>query len=359
MCATLAILKEWTHFQTSKCFTMTVEPVEYRSIRTHKVLGIVLTVTFILLGYLISDWIFPSNSDNVYLLITIYLGLPLTIALVGVVIGSNAKGQIVYNSPNWYPEPVQLLPDEAAKIERRYLRKFVRLVPNGHFWLFYTPLLLLLGQLILPLYTLEFAPQYIPLVALLFSISLGALFVSALLLGMLATSNKASEDFKVPLIRESVWLARLQAKLPGVESTRVVLDKAEIGEFRIYQNPRIFIRLASLGDKAYIEVWTGELRAIDSILCRLHKSESTPQIAWWWVANDRLFRKFVDNDKEGYYVTYPVPSKIDEVGVRDVDLLTMNAISIIYREWLRTHGTDSAIIEILKQMNVNLSETND
>jgi hypothetical protein len=284
----------------------------------------------------------------------IYLGLPLIIALIGVVIGSNAKEQIVYNNPNWYHEPVQLLPDEAAKIERRYLREYIRLVPNGHFWLFYIPLLLLLGQLTLPLYTLEFTPQYIPLVAPLFAISLAALFASCLLLGMLASSNEASDDFKVPLIREAVWLARRQEKMPGVKSARIVLDKAEIGRFRVYENPRIFIRLAGLEDKAYIETWTGELRAIDSLLCRLHKSESTPQIAWWWVANDRIFRKFVGDDKDGYYVTFPVPSKLDDVGVKDVDVLTMNAISIIYREWLRINGPDSAIIEILKQMNVTL-----
>jgi len=301
-----------------------------------------------------SDWIFPSNSDNIFLILTIYLGLPLIIAFVGIIIGSHAKGQIIYHAPDWEYKPFQMDIEEVSKLERRYLREYVRLAPNGYFWLFYAPLLILLGQITLPLYAIQIDTQFIPLVTPIFAFSLSLLFILSTLLGMLATSNAASDDFKVPLIREAVWLCRKQSKIPGVETARVILDKAEIGAYRVYDNPRIFLRLSGLSESAYIETWTHELRAIDSILCRLHSFDETPQIVWWWVARDRMFRKYVGDDNEGYYVKFPVQSNIEEYGVRDIDLLTKNAVAILYREWFKTHERDSAIADILNQLNAKL-----
>jgi hypothetical protein len=228
----------------------------------------------------------------------------------------------------------------------------MRLTPNGHFWLFYLPLLILLGIITLPIYAAEVDTQIIPYVAPVFSISLAALFLTSGLLGFLASSNEASEDFQVPLFREAVWLARIQSTLPGVTSVRIVVDKAEVGEYRVYDNPRTFIRLEELDSSAYIETWTRELRAIESILCKYQVSDTTPQVVWWWVAQDRIFRKYVGDDKEGYYVKFPVKS--NEYGVKDVEILSKNAIAIVYRESLKNKGDNSTIVEILKALNALL-----
>jgi hypothetical protein len=333
---------------------MTEEQIIYKSIRTHQLLGIIIVITLIPLGMIISDWAFPTNSSNLLLLLVVYLGLPLIVTLVGVIIGSHAKGQIEYNSPQWSFKSVQYEIDEAAKIERRHLIKFVRLAPNGYFWLFYIPLLILIGLLALPLYVSKIDPQFILYVTPVFAIALPLLFISSILLGLLATSNDASEDFHVPLIREAVWLGRKQSSIPGVESVHIVLDKASMGDFTIYDNPRTFIRLTGLGNVAYIETWSKELRAIESILCKYRQNEEKPQVVWWWVAQDRIFRKYVGDDKEGYYVKFPVQSKTEEYSVKDIELLTKNAVAIVYREWLKYNERNSTISETLNSLNASL-----
>ncbi|MGY5853688.1 MAG: hypothetical protein RTU92_09000, partial [Candidatus Thorarchaeota archaeon] len=105
--------------------------------------------------------------------------------------------------------------------------------------------------------------------------------------------------------------------------------------------------------EAYIEAWSGELGSVETVLGRLHASDDHPITSWWWMSQDRLFRKYVDQDKEGYYVKYPVPSIFDEVGVKDVALLFKNSIAIILLEWLNIHGERSDLSEILSNLGVS------
>ena len=333
---------------------MTEEQIIYKSIRIHQILSIIFVIALLPLGLFISGYIFPSYSNNLFILLVVYLVLPLIVTMIGVIIGSDAKGQIEYKYPQWDFQPMQYEIDDAARIERKHLIQFIRLAPNGHFLLFYFPLLILIGLLTFPLYSLEMAPQLTSYVTPVFAISLPILFIASALLGLLATSNEASEDFQVPLIREAVWLGRRQLSTSGVESVRIVLDKAMIGKFIVYDNPRTFIRLTGLGNSAYIETWTKELRAIESILCKYDSGDGHAQVVWWWVAQDRIFRKYVGDDQEGYYVKFPVKSNFDEYSVKDIDLLTKNAVAIVYREWLKCNDGTDTISEILNTLDASL-----
>ena len=73
---------------------------------------------------------------------------------------------------------------------------------------------------------------------------------------------------------------------------------------------------------------------------------------WWWQTRDRNFRKYVGNDQDGYYVQPPVQSLVKELGVKDVRLVTENAVAILLLEWMRIHGEDAKLKEILAKLRV-------
>jgi hypothetical protein len=167
-----------------------------------------------------------------------------------------------------------------------------------------------------------------------------------------ATSNGASEDFALPLIREALWLGNVQSKTPGISQIRLVLDKAVHEGFRIYREPRIVMRIAGFEHDAYIESWSEDLRALARVLCRLHASEGHGQVVWWWISSDRNFRKYTDAEDTGYYVRLPVPSHFKELSVRDVRLVTENAVAIILLEISRLRGESNEITSHLAKLGV-------
>jgi hypothetical protein len=218
---------------------------------------------------------------------------------------------------------------------------------------FYAPVILILLILGLPTYASIENPETAGLVLPIATILVTVLFLLSTLLGFLATSNDASEDFNLPLLREAIWIAEQQSNVPGVSYVRVVLDMAEIEEYRIYRNPRVIIRMAGIERAAYIESWSEEKGALSQLMCRLYPEDSKEDIIWWWLSEDRYFRKFVGGDDEGYSVKYPVPSKAKELGVKDVRLVTMNAVAIILRERQRMHGNDEELTKLLLSLGIS------
>ncbi|MGY5854284.1 MAG: hypothetical protein RTU92_12005, partial [Candidatus Thorarchaeota archaeon] len=204
---------------------MSEEVVVYKSIQGTKIAAALLAIILAPLAYFTATWIFPSQITQQGLIFMIFLGLPLLITAIGIFLGSSAKDAIEYNAPEWEHEPIQLSIDDAKNLTKTYRQKYRRLAPNGYFWYFYTPLLLILASIGVPLYASLVDMNYIDYVAPFFTIALPLLFVTSALLGLLASSNAASADFTLPLIREAIWIAKHFAKINGSSSVHVLLDR--------------------------------------------------------------------------------------------------------------------------------------
>ena len=185
----------------------------------------------------------------------------------------------------------------------------------------------------------------------MFAASLSLVYAVASIGAILATSNAASDDFDILLVPETIALAKVQEKVPGISHVRIVFDKGQLEGYEIYESPRVVSRISGIEKDAYIESWSEDLHSLTRLLCRLHESDKSPQVVWWWMSRDRNFRKFVGTDEKGYYVRLPVQSRIKHPGVKDVTLVFENAVAIIILEWLQTRGANDRLSDILKELN--------
>ncbi len=332
---------------------MTSENLTLYPIRTHKAAAVILTILSGLIGYVTAMWVFPARSNNTVLIALLFMGVPFCLAVGGVLIGSAAKNAIEYNPPEWRFAPHAMRPMEAKQLAGAYMRKYARLAPNGHFVAFYAPILLLLAAVGVPLYTSQIDPGLEGLMPITLGILFALLALSSVLLGFLATSNAASRDFTLPPIREAVWVAQLQEGIRGISGVEIVFDRAEADGLVRYSGPRVVARVHPIEEDAYIQTWSDEKGAVTSIMCRLEGIDDRPSVTWWWLSRDRSFRKYVGADRNGYYVRYPVPSDFRELGVKDVRLLTENAVAILLLEWLRSREGREGIHEILRALGVD------
>lgn len=331
--------------------TMT-QAIIYRSLGAFYAALAIGTGFSLFIGYYLALLFQPTSELDWLSFLIVFLCVPVAIALLSSYIGwHQKKTNATYAAPEWELTPVQMAIEDARRLLGAYNHKYSRLVANSSYWLFFIPILLILLILALPLYSLyedSSLSGYIPLLnaiefALLFSISLFGAFR--------ATSNSASADFTLPLIREAVKLANFQAKVAGVCKVRVVLDKAEEGNFAIYDNPRVIIRIEGLETEAYVESWSDDLRAITKVLCRLHEKDGKPQVVWWWISTDRNFRKFIHPDDSGYYVKNPVKTNVSRLGVKDISLVTQNAVALIVKEYLQTREESEMLRSLLIELN--------
>ena len=272
--------------------------------------------------------------------------------LIGAFVGWKGKQAVEYSSPEWKFEPVQLKPEECKSFVRKHNRNHTRLVASGNFWFFFIPVLLIIAMFGLPLWVLYEAPWLTQYAALLEAAMLALIYLTSFAAMYLGSANSASEDFTMPLVREAAWLARKQSKVPGISHIRVVVDTAEFAGLHIHRNPRVIARISGHEKDAYIESWSEEVGAIAKMLCRLYPSDTSPQVIWWWFSGDRHFRKYVGDDKGGYYVRNPVPSRIKELGVKDVELVTENAVGLILLESLQIKGDNEAARETLSRLGI-------
>jgi hypothetical protein len=319
-----------------------------------------MTVVFLILGFgitsvlgpLISQIYLPLSFD-LFPVIVLFLGLPTLSVMFAYFIGWYTKKHIVeYSPPEWKFEPVQFKLEDVPAMVKEYHSDYSRLESRSNYWTYHLPLIVIMILFSLPFY-LSFVDSSALLIAqIIFPVGLFSNFVIAAIGAYYATSNAASEDFALPLIREALWLGKVQAETPGISQIRLVLDKAVHEDLKIYREPRIVKRIAGLEKDAYIESWSEDLRAITRVLCRLHESNEHGQVVWWWVSRDRNFRKYTDEDDTGYYVRLPVPSQIKELGVRDVRLVTENAVAIILSEVSRLRGESNEVATLLSDLGV-------
>jgi hypothetical protein len=223
-------------------------------------------------------------------------------------------------------------------------------VADSNFWTFFIPILLIIISPAMPLYSFYEDPRVIDFIPIINAYILTLLFIIAMIGAFKATSNSASADFTLPLIREAIKLAEMQSEVIGVCNVRVVLDKAEVGDLKIYSSPRVVLRIEGLEKEAYIESWSEDLRALTRVLCRLYEKDDHPQVIWWWISTDRNFRKFVHPDENGYYVKHPIAKHGRHLGVKDVSLVTQNAVALVLGEYLKTRGEVEQLRNLLKSL---------
>ncbi len=332
---------------------MMTQVIAYRSLTTFYAACMIGTGLSLLVGYYLAMLFQPTTQLDWLSFLGVFLGLPVVVAFISFYIGwRQKKGIVKYNAPDWDLKPVQMTIEDARSLPRKYNRKYSRLVANSNFWSFFIPILLIVLIMALPLYSFYEGDGLSGYIPLLNAVLLVVLFSVTLVGAFRATSNSASTDFTLPLVREAVRLADLQGRVAGVCQIRVVLDKAGDDDLEVYDNPRVLIRIKELESEAYVESWSDDLKAVTKVLCRLFEKDGNPQVVWWWISTDRNFRKFVRPDDEGYYVKNPVRTNMRSPGVQDVALVTENAVALIVKEYLRTRGESAGLRLLLQQLNV-------
>lgn len=332
--------------------------ITYRSMSKTYIEIILGILGSLALGYFLADYVFPITTWDWLIILGVFIGIPILITSCGFAVGWHGKkNAIEYTDPNWKYEPVQLSIEDAKRLEKQHKQKYWKLVANSNYWIFFIPIALLLFISALPVYLLTETPTLTPLDTWMYALSMSLSYSIASIGALRATSNAASDDFNILLMRETIRLAKLQETVPGLSHVRVVLDKAELGRYSVYAAPRVVGRVSGLEKEGYIESWSEELGSVNRVLCRLYRSNNHPETLWWWFSEERYFRKFVDEDRTGYYVKYPIEYQREVPGVKDVRQVIENGVAIIIIEWLHTRGENEKLAAILEKLNVERVDT--
>ena len=248
------------------------ELVTYKSMTQYNVVFLLGTILSFLLGYIVIPLFMPSLVWDWVSILGMFVGLPVLLGSLGYYYGWKFKINLVeYNEPSWEFEPVQLTIDEASRLKKEYNKENSRLISQGSYWIFFMPIILLVFIPAVPVYSFIEDSSISQYATIIFGISFALLFADTIYTGYRTTSNQASGDFTLPLIRETLRLARIQEKIQGVANIRVVLDKAEASGLKIYRLPRVLLRIKHLERISYVESWTDDLGAITKVLCRLYE----------------------------------------------------------------------------------------
>ncbi|MFW9944288.1 MAG: hypothetical protein ACFFB7_04765 [Candidatus Sifarchaeia archaeon] len=332
---------------------MTESPVKYRSITIFQLLTGVFFALNIATGAAIAQVCLPLPFDIWFTLLP-FLVVPIMMAVVAFAIGYVAKKKSVeYTAPDWDYKPVQFTVEDVRQLIKDHHRDYLLLESRSNYWFFHIPIIVIVLIYALPFYVSLQNPSFLSAAQWILPVLLSLNHIVATAGAFLATSNDASEDFTLPLIREALWLAKEQAKAKGVSQSRVVMNQAELGGFRVYKEPRVILRIRGFEKSAYIESWSEDLKAITRLFCRLHETDTHGQIIWWWQSWDRNFRKYTSPDDEGYYVRQPVQSRAKELGVRDALAVTENAIAILLLEIIRLEGESELASSIISELGVD------
>ncbi|MFW9800108.1 MAG: hypothetical protein ACFFD9_06715, partial [Candidatus Thorarchaeota archaeon] len=329
---------------------MTESPVRYRPLLLYAILIVILLVGNTMAGLAIGLSYLPLPFD-IWVVTLLFLVLPTLSTAAAFAVGYRAKKVAVdYDAPEWDYQPAQFSVEDVRDLVRAHHRKYARLESRSNYWFFHLPIITIILIYALPFYVAFQDSSTLPIAQLILPIGLALNGIVAAVGAFLAASNEASKDFTLPLIREALWLAREQSKAKGVSQIRVIMDRAEVGEFKVFQNPRVILRLDGFENEGYIESWSEDLKAITRLLCRLHEAENHGQVIWWWQSHDRNFRKYTSSDDEGYYVRTPIPSLLKELGVRDVVEVTENAVAIFLLEVALLEGRNDKLQSLLSEL---------
>jgi len=329
---------------------MTESPVSYRSIRIYQFFFVLLLALNVMTGFAFGQFFLPLPFDIWFTLLP-FLAVPVLMVMGAYAIGYAAKKKAVeYSSPEWDYTPAQFTVEEVRQLINDHHRNYARLESRSNYWFFHVPIIIIVLIYALPFYVSLLDPSAMPVAQLILPLVLAINHIVAGAGAFLAASNDASEDFTLPLIREALWLVKEQSRAKGVSQVRVVMNRAELGDFKVYKEPRVILRVRGFEKNSYIESWSEDLKAITRLFCRLHETDAHGQVIWWWQSWDRNFRKYTSPDDEGYYVRQPIPSQAKELGVRDALAVTENAIAILLLEIVRLEGDREFAQSILSEL---------
>ncbi len=320
---------------------MTETIAVYRSLEKNDTIFSAVLLLDLVGGYAVGLIVTPTYFFDLISTLIWFLGFPVFASAMGTYIGWRRKKiAVTYTSPEWKFAPAQYDVAEISSFLKEYHRKYSRLESRSHYWFFQVPVLTVVALTTLPFYLFYIDSTLTYLAPILLAGGVALIHITSWIGAYRASTNDASPDFTLPLIREAIWLAKQQAKVKVVSEVHVVLDRAEHDGFEIVKNPRVVIRMEGVEDKGYIESWSEDLRAVNRIFCRLLAAEDHEQIVWWWLSRDRLFRKYSASNPDGYYVKFPVDFLGRELGVRDVKLVTLNAVAIFLQELQKREGNE-------------------
>lgn len=327
--------------------------VQHKSLNRHLGLEIFCLILAGVGGYFLTPLFMPQSDLDLFVVISWFFLVPLATSSIGFAIGWKGKKDAVdYTGRRWDFDPKQYGIEELDSLLKGYSRSYSRLISDSQFWHFFVPVLLILATLAVPLYSFFYMTWLVAYVDEVTALLLVTIFAVSSYGGFRATSNDASEDFKIPPIRENLDLARTQGDTPGVSQVRIVLDTAQHKDLVVYRVPRVLVRIRGIEEHAYIESLTEELGAVSSIFCRLLSTDDTPAVDWWWTSRDRLFRKHIGGEDEGYYVKLPVPTNKEKLGVKDVSELTANAVALVVIESINRDIASDECRDILRRLDV-------
>ena len=319
---------------------MTAKIVKNKSLNSLKALFIALLIGTQILGIIVTQ-IVRNEDYNLVLLLLYIISVPLVITAAGFFLGRAGKKRVEYQRPNWEFEPVQFEPADLKKKGKEYLRKYSRLTPRSELWMWFLPVVLAVSEVGFLYYGAIFDTITARFLLIIAAVLHPALLGASAYVGFQAMENEASKDFKLPLIREAIWLAQKQDSLPGLYDVRVVLDKAECNGYEIYRFPRVFARVEYVEDDGYIESWSGELWSLERVHVLLHPDRDD-SVMWYWRSMDRQFRESEGPDSYGHYVKEP-PFPRSKLGVKDVETVLTAAEILLLKEWIeREEGHDDA-----------------
>lgn len=330
---------------------MPAKIIKEKSSSSLKALFVALLIGTQVLGIIVTQMLKSENYGFILFLLYI-ISVPLTILTAGFFLGRAAKNRLEYRRPDWEFETVQFEPSDLRKKGKEYLRKYRRLTPRSELWMWFLPVVLALSKVGFLYYGIVSEATIAEFLLIAASVLHPALLASSAYVGYHAMENEASGDFRLPLIREAIWLAEKQDSLPGFYDVRVVLDKAEHDGYEIYRSPRVFARVRYVEDDGYIESWSGELWAVERVHALLH-SDKEDSVMWYWRSMDRQFRESEGPDSYGHYVKEP-PFPRSKLGVKDVRTVLIAAEILLLREWIKRQDGHEDAEELLCRLQKDI-----
>ncbi len=326
--------------------------MKHLSMRRQTTVATLIAVTVTVVGYWLGLKYSSDPLPEPLVILSWFFVLPVCISIVGFGIGWLSKRRcIVYTPPDWDFRLQMLDIDEAAGLQRAHNREYWRMVADSTFWNYYIPVVLVvLSAMTPPLFT-EYS-SLIVLLPVVTAVNFVLLFLTSLVGGFRSTSNQASKDFTIRLLREAIYLAREQQKIEALSVVRVAVEMAQDGGLRVYRHPRVIAKISGIEEHATIESWSDEMGALCKIHCVLYPEDETQRVDWWWKAGEEAFFKHMTG-RDGYYVKSPLPFKRDELSVKDIQYLTRNAILLIVMEMIHRGVTDKHLEDIKNQLLVS------
>ncbi len=284
-----------------------------------------------------------------------FVGIPIGIAATGFFLGwISKKNAVEYTPVDHEFSPRQYTIQEFQRLERNHNREYSRAVSTPTFWHYFNPIILII---LIAGIRLDIAQIELVLgmrIVYLYTFLLSLIFASSTFGAWRATSNEASADLNLRLIRETASLAKQQKGVAGVLNLSIVIDRAEMGNVEIYTDPRVLFRIRGIPEHSFVETWSEEVGSANRLYAKLLGSKDKPSTAFWWHHRDRYFQKSIAGWEDSKYVRSPLSGVHDEICVKDVDMLTKSAISLLCLEWTRTRGTNEELNKILQEFDVNI-----